>query len=97
MITMITKRRALLFACLALCTVAAVATPRYFNVSGAGMGVDTDKSSAHDTADNSAQTNLQNACPGEITQSRKIFDQCSQGGDNWVCNVNYTGICKVGE
>jgi hypothetical protein len=74
----------------------AFAAPRYFNVSGAGMGTDPDQSMADSSADNAAQTNLRNACPGELTMSKKIFDQCSQMGSNYVCNVNYTGICKVG-
>jgi hypothetical protein len=90
------KKFALTLAVAVLCTTVAIAAPRYFSVSGAGMGTDTDKSSAHEAADSSAQSNLQNACPGSISQSRKIFDQCSQLGDDWVCNVNYSAICTVG-
>lgn len=83
--------------CAAGLVTTALAAPRYFNVTGAGMGTDTDQSTAHEAADSAAQTNLNNACPGEITSSRKIFDQCSQADGNYVCNVNYTGICKVGD
>ena len=78
-----------------LLTVAAWAA-RTVMVSGAGMGIDQDQSTADATADSQAQNNVENACPGTLTSKNKIFDQCSQAGDNYVCNVNYTGICQVG-
>ncbi len=79
-----------------LLTVAAFAAARTVMVKGAGMGIDADQSTADSTADSQAQTNLQNACPGTITSQSNIFDQCSPAGSNYVCNVNYTGICQVG-
>jgi hypothetical protein len=80
---------------LMLAAVALAAGPRYVNVSGAGMGIDNDQSTADQNADQQAQTNLQNACSaGTLTHTQKIFDQCSQAGDHYVCNVNYTGICQ---
>jgi hypothetical protein len=78
------------------CGSVATAAARYAAVTGAGMGIDNDRSAAHDTADSQAQTNLENACPGALTTSRKIFDQCSQVGDTRTCNVNYSGICQIG-
>ena len=74
------------------------AAPRYVMVSGAGVGIDSDQNTADQTADSQAQTNLQTACSvGTLTQTRKIFDQCSPGpGGQYVCNVNYTGICQFG-
>ena len=77
--------------------VAAVAAPRFVTVTGAGMGTDSDQAIADQNADNQAQNNLQNACAaGELTSTNKIFDQCSQIDGKYVCNVNYTGICKIG-
>jgi hypothetical protein len=76
--------------------VTAFAAARYVSVSGAGVDTETDQPTAHQNADSQAQTNLQNACPGTLSSPRKIYDQCSQVGDNYVCSVNYTGICQVG-
>lgn len=77
--------------------VAAFAAPRYMMVSSAGMGTDTDQSTADQNADSQARTNLQNACSaGTLTSSTKIFDQCSKAGDQYVCSVNYTGVCAIG-
>jgi hypothetical protein len=88
------KRMAL--ACLCFLVVgAALAAARVVMVSGAGMGIDSDQQSADQTADSQAQNNLQNACPGNLNSSRKILDQCSPAGGNFVCNVNYTGMCQV--
>ena len=82
--------------CLAM-VATALAAPRYVTVTGAGIGTDTDQNVADQNADSQAQTNLQSACSlGEITTRSKIFDQCSQISDRYVCNVNYTGICKFG-
>ena len=77
---------------------AAFATARYMSVTGGGVGSDADQSSAHQAADSMAQSNLQNACSGgTLNSTKKIFDQCSQLPDGtYVCNVNYTGICKIG-
>jgi hypothetical protein len=81
-----------------LLVTAVFAAPRYVAVSGAGVGIDSDQSAADQTADSQAQTNLQNTCSaGTLTSPRKIYDQCSQAGDHYVCNVNYTGICKIGD
>jgi len=80
---------------LMLVAVALAAAPRYVTVSGAGMGIDNDQTTADQAADSQAQTNLQTACSaGTLTRQQKIFDQCSQAGDHYVCNVNYTGICQ---
>jgi hypothetical protein len=80
---------------LLLAVVGSAAGSRYVTVSGAGMGIDSDQGTADQTADSQAQTNLQNACAaGTLTHTQKIFDQCSQAGDHYVCNVNYTGICQ---
>lgn len=76
-------------------TVAAYAV-RTVMVNAAGMGIDADQSTADSAADSQAQNNLQNACPGTLSSRNKIFDQCSPAGSNYVCNVNYTGICQVG-
>lgn len=91
------KKSLMLLVC-ALMLAAAAFAARTVMVTGAGMGIDADQSSADQTADQQAQTNLQNACSaGTLTSSRKIFDQCSQGpGGQYVCNVNYTGICQIG-
>jgi hypothetical protein len=70
---------------------------KYLNVSGAGMGTNPDQGTAHQAADSAALTNLQNACNGgTITSQNKIFDQCSPLNGNYVCNVNYSGVCKIG-
>jgi hypothetical protein len=70
---------------------------KYLSVSGAGIGTDPDRGTAHDAADSMAQSNLQTSCNGgELQSTRKIFDQCSQLNDNYVCNVNYSAICKIG-
>jgi len=91
------KRISMVLACAIVFVVAAFATPRSVMVTGAGMGIDSDQSTADQTADSQAQNNLQNACSaGTLTSSRKIFDQCSPAGDHYVCNVNYTGICQIG-
>jgi hypothetical protein len=80
---------------LMLVAVALAAGPRFVTVSGAGMGIDNDQNTADQTANSEAQTNLQTACSaGTLTKTQKIFDQCSQAGDHYVCNVNYTGICQ---
>jgi hypothetical protein len=71
-------------------------TAKYLSVSGGGIGTDPDQGTAHAAADSMAQTNLQNACTGTLQSSSKIFDQCSQLNGNFVCNVNYTGVCKIG-
>jgi hypothetical protein len=78
---------------------AALAAPRFFPVSGAGVGIDSDQSAADETADQQAQSNLQTACSaGTLTSRNKIFDQCSSGpGGQYVCNVNYSGICQIGQ
>jgi hypothetical protein len=80
---------------LMLVAAALAAAPRFVSVSGAGMGIDADQNTADQAADSQAQNNLQNACAaGTLTKTQKIFDQCSQAGDHYVCNVNYTGICQ---
>ncbi|MGO9369923.1 MAG: hypothetical protein ACLP0H_20005 [Terriglobales bacterium] len=91
-------RKSLTLLVCALTLAAAAFAARTVMVSGAGIGIETDQSSADQTADQQAQTNLQNACSaGTLTSSRKIFDQCSPGpGGQYVCNVNYTGICQIG-
>ncbi len=83
-------------ACALTFVVAAIAAPRYLMVTGAGVGTETDQSSAHEDADSQAKTNLENACPGKLTSPKKIFDQCSQIDGNYVCSINYTGICEIG-
>jgi hypothetical protein len=88
------KRTTLLIACVFI-GAAAFAASRVVMVTGAGMSIDTDQQSADQTADSQAQNNLQNACPGNLNSSRKIMDQCSPAGTNYVCNVNYTGMCQV--
>jgi len=90
------KKVSMALACGLVFVVAAFATPRTIMVTGAGTDSETDQQSAHQNADSQAQTNLQNACPGTLTSSRKIFDMCNPLGDNIVCSVNYTGICQVG-
>ena len=76
---------------------AAFARARYLMVTGAGVGTDPDQSTADQAADSMAQTNLQNSCSGgTLNSSSKIFDQCSQLAGNYICNVNYTGVCQIG-
>ncbi len=91
------KKNLLLLVC-ALALASAALAARTVTVSGAGIGIDAEQSSADQTADQQAQTNLQTACSaGTLTSSRKIFDQCSPApGGQYVCNVNYTGICQIG-
>lgn len=74
----------------------AVLAVRAVMVTGAGIGIDPDQSTAHSSADSQAQTNVQDACPGTVTSNKKIFDQCSQADGVYVCNVNYTAICQLG-
>jgi hypothetical protein len=88
------KRMTLVIACI-LVVGAAFAASRVVMVTGAGMSIDADQQSADQTADSQAQNNLQNACPGNLNSPRKIMDQCSPAGTNYVCNVNYTGMCQV--
>ena len=90
------KKITLIFASAVMLSAVVYGATRVVMVSGAGMGIDSDQGSADQTADSQAQNNLQNACPGTVTSSRKIFDQCSAAGGNYVCNVNYTGMCQVG-
>jgi hypothetical protein len=85
----------LVIVCALVLAATAFAGARYVMVNGAGIGIDTDQGTADQTADSQAQTNLQTACAvGTLTSRTKIFDQCSQAGSNYVCNVNYTGICQ---
>jgi hypothetical protein len=90
------KNVSMALACALVFVVAAFATPRTIMVTGAGTDTESDQQSAHDNADSQAQTNLQNACPGTITSSRKIFDMCSPLNDTYTCSINYTGICRIG-
>jgi opacity protein-like surface antigen len=91
------KKKLMVMVCALVLVTAALAAAKFFNVSGAGMAIDADQATADQNADSQAQTNLQNACSaGTLTSQQKIFDQCSQAGDHYVCNVNYSGICKIG-
>jgi hypothetical protein len=90
------KKNSIAFAGILMLAVAAFAAPRYLMVTGAGTDTETDQPTAHQNADSQAQTNLQNACPGTLTSQKKIFDQCSEIDGNFVCSVNYTGICEIG-
>jgi|GEM_PF-2199144 len=89
------KLLAITLACCLFAVSSAYAATRYLAVSGAGIGTDTDQSTAHSAADSMAQTNLNNTCPGTLTNTRKIFDQCSQVDGNYGCNVNYSAICVI--
>ena len=89
------KKRMLVACTCFLFVGAALAAARVVMVSGAGVGIDSNQQSADQTADSQAQNNLQNACPGNLNSTRKIFDQCSPAGGNFVCNVNYTASCQV--
>ena len=90
------KKTGMVMVCAVILTAVALAAgARFVTVSGAGIGIDSDQSTADQTADSQAQTNLQTACSaGTLSHTQKIFDQCSQAGDHYVCNVNYTGICQ---
>jgi opacity protein-like surface antigen len=91
------KKILMVMVCALALGAAAFAAARFFNVTGAGMAIDSDQSTADQNADSQALGNLQNACTaGTLTSQQKIFDQCSQSGDHYVCNVNYSGICKIG-
>ncbi|MFZ0137983.1 MAG: hypothetical protein WAK89_13035 [Candidatus Sulfotelmatobacter sp.] len=75
------------------------ATPRFIAISGFGVGIDPDQSTADQTADQNAQQQLQTNCmggAGQITQSHKTSDTCGPVGSNIVCNVAYAGTCQVG-
>lgn len=74
---------------------AADSADRYLTVTGAGNDTESDQSTADQNADSQAQTNLQNACPGTLTQSTKIYDVCSQIGSNYMCSVTYSGQCQI--
>lgn len=92
------KNIVLALACASVFVAGAIAAPKYVMVTGAGSDTETDQPTAHSTADSNAQTNLQNACPGELNSIKKIYDQCSGPLDGYfTCSINYTGICKMGE
>lgn len=78
-------------------TTVAIAKPVYLAATGSGAGTDHDRSSADEQADSQAQSNMNSTCPGTVTESHKVFDECTQVGDNWVCNVSYRGNCQVGQ
>lgn len=73
----------------------ALLKPRYIMVNGAGMAIEQDKDSAHQEADDQAQSNMNSQCEGTMQSSKKIFDSCTQAGDTWTCNINYTGVCVI--
>lgn len=78
-----------------LLSTALFAAGRFVTVSGAGIGIDNDQATADSQADSQAMQNLETACSaGNLTSKTKIFDQCSQAGERYVCNVNYTGMCQ---
>jgi hypothetical protein len=90
------KNISMALACTLIFVAAAFATTSVVMVTGAGTDNESDMRFAHDNADSLAQTNLQNACPGTITTSRKIFDMCSPLNDSYTCSINYSGMCQVG-
>lgn len=81
----------------AMTTTGAMARPVYLAATGSGAGTDSDRSTADQQADDQAQSNMASTCPGVVNDARKTFDQCTQLGDNWVCNVSYRGTCQVGQ
>ena len=90
------KNILLALACALTFVAAAFATTSVVMVTGTGTDNESDLRFAHDNADSLAQTNLQNACPGAITSSRKTFDMCSPLNDTYMCSINYSGMCQVG-
>jgi hypothetical protein len=90
------KKISMVFACALVFVAGVFATPRYVMVTGAGTDTETDQPTAHQNADSQAQTNLQNACPGSLSATRKIFDMCNQIDGNYVCSINYTATCQIG-